>query len=139
MGQKNTFFEKQTGEVVEKKEKWPKNKPEQTGKQSGEVIENTCLWKKRTGTNLKTKLPILLKTLEGQKADSNMGRRYSGPFCSRSVGGLGGPACGNRVWALGKRFAWYRYLGKRKSPFFLVDAAKARYNSIVLDGSARQA
>ncbi|HET9179602.1 MAG TPA: hypothetical protein VFQ24_14690 [Terriglobia bacterium] len=41
MGQKNTFFEKQTGEVVEKKEKLPKNKPERTGKQSGEVVENT--------------------------------------------------------------------------------------------------
>ncbi|HET9179868.1 MAG TPA: hypothetical protein VFQ24_16055 [Terriglobia bacterium] len=64
---KNTFFEKQTGEVVENKEKWSKNKPEQTGKQSGEVVENTCLWKKQTGNKPKTKLPISLKALEGPK------------------------------------------------------------------------
>ena len=67
MGQKNTFFEKQSGEVAENKESGLKNKPEQTGKQRGEVVENTCLWKKQTGTNLKTKLPILLKMLEDQK------------------------------------------------------------------------
>ncbi|HET9178538.1 MAG TPA: hypothetical protein VFQ24_09305 [Terriglobia bacterium] len=91
MGQKNTFFEKQTGEVVEKKEKWPKNKPEQTGKQSGEVIENTCLWKKRTGTNLKTKLPILLKTLESQKKRTGVPRAE---FPARSSPATAGsPAC----------------------------------------------
>ncbi|HET9179309.1 MAG TPA: hypothetical protein VFQ24_13205 [Terriglobia bacterium] len=41
MGQKNTFFEKRTGEVVENKGKLPKNEPETNLKQSGEVIENT--------------------------------------------------------------------------------------------------
>ncbi|HET9176761.1 MAG TPA: hypothetical protein VFQ24_00205 [Terriglobia bacterium] len=74
MGQKNTFFAKQTGEVVENKEKWPKSKPEQTGKQSGEVVENTWLWKKRTGTNRKTKLPILLKSLETLKINPKTNR-----------------------------------------------------------------
>ena len=41
MGQKNTFFEKQSGEVAENKGPELENKPEQTGKQSGEVVENT--------------------------------------------------------------------------------------------------
>ncbi|HET9178326.1 MAG TPA: hypothetical protein VFQ24_08205 [Terriglobia bacterium] len=45
MGQKNTLFEKQ----------------------SGEVAENTCLWKKQTGNKPKTKLPILLKILDDKK------------------------------------------------------------------------
>jgi hypothetical protein len=48
VGQKNTFFKKQTGEVIDNKESELKNKPEQTGKQSGEVVENTFLWKKRS-------------------------------------------------------------------------------------------
>ncbi|HET9180123.1 MAG TPA: hypothetical protein VFQ24_17345, partial [Terriglobia bacterium] len=60
-GTKNTFFEKRTGEVVENKGKLPKNEPETNLKQSGEVVENTCLWKKRTGTKLKTNRAILLK------------------------------------------------------------------------------
>jgi hypothetical protein len=38
---KNTFFKKQTGEVIENKGSGEKNKPEQTEKQSGEVVENT--------------------------------------------------------------------------------------------------
>jgi hypothetical protein len=47
-GRKNTFFEKQTGEVVENKGSALKNEPERTEKQSGEVIENTYLWKKQS-------------------------------------------------------------------------------------------
>ena len=38
-----------------------------TGKRSGEVVENKYLWKKQTGTNRKTKLPISLKILESEK------------------------------------------------------------------------
>jgi hypothetical protein len=38
---KNTFFQKQSGEVIENKGLATKNKAEQTGKQSGEVVENT--------------------------------------------------------------------------------------------------
>ena len=45
---KNTFFEKQSREVIEKNRSGLKNKPKQTQKQSREVIENTYLWKKRT-------------------------------------------------------------------------------------------
>ncbi|HET9178652.1 MAG TPA: hypothetical protein VFQ24_09895 [Terriglobia bacterium] len=41
MGQKNTFFEKRTGEVVENKGKLPKNEPETNLKRSGEVVEST--------------------------------------------------------------------------------------------------
>ena len=48
MGQKKLFFEEQTGEVVDIKQKLSKNKPEQTEKQSGEVVENTYLWKKQS-------------------------------------------------------------------------------------------
>ncbi|HET9178779.1 MAG TPA: hypothetical protein VFQ24_10535 [Terriglobia bacterium] len=79
MGQKNTLFEKRTGEVVENKEKWPKNKPERTGKRSGEAVENTYLWKKRTENEPKTKLPILLKINNGEK---------SGPKTNRASRGL---------------------------------------------------
>jgi len=46
--QKNTFFQKRTGEVIENKGSGPKNEPDRTGKRSGEVVENTYLWKKRT-------------------------------------------------------------------------------------------
>ncbi|TAM80538.1 MAG: hypothetical protein EPN47_14850 [Acidobacteria bacterium] len=49
MGQKNSFFEKRTGEVVENTGSGPKNEPERTGKRSGEVVENTRGLKKRTG------------------------------------------------------------------------------------------
>ncbi|HET9180411.1 MAG TPA: hypothetical protein VFQ24_18795 [Terriglobia bacterium] len=77
MGQKNTFFEKRTGEVIENKGKLPKNEPETNLKRSGEVVENTCLWKKRTGTNRKTKLPILLKTLETLKIKPKTNRSFS--------------------------------------------------------------
>jgi hypothetical protein len=45
---KNTFFKKQSGEVVDNKGSATKNKAEQTEKQSGEVVENTYLWKKQT-------------------------------------------------------------------------------------------
>jgi len=38
---KNTFFKKQSGEVIDKKGSGLKNKAEQTEKQSGEVVENT--------------------------------------------------------------------------------------------------
>jgi hypothetical protein len=48
VGQKNTIFKKQSGEVVDNKRSAPKNKPEQTEKQSGEVVENTYLWKKQS-------------------------------------------------------------------------------------------
>ncbi|MGA8182047.1 MAG: hypothetical protein WB819_00210 [Terriglobia bacterium] len=48
VGQKNTFFKKQSGEVTDNKGLDLKNKPEQTGKQSGEVVENTYLWKKQS-------------------------------------------------------------------------------------------
>jgi len=48
VGQKNTLFKKQTGEVIDNKGLATKNKPEQTEKQSGEVVENMFLWKKRT-------------------------------------------------------------------------------------------
>jgi len=41
VGQKNTFFKKQSGEVAENTGLATKNKPEQTEKQSGEVVENT--------------------------------------------------------------------------------------------------
>ena len=43
------------------------NSQKRTGKRSGEVVENTWLWKKRTGTNLRTNLPILLKINDSQK------------------------------------------------------------------------
>ena len=56
------FFAKRTGEVAENKGKGYINSHKQTGKQSGEVAENRFLWKKRTGTNRKTNLPMLLKT-----------------------------------------------------------------------------
>jgi hypothetical protein len=46
---KNTFFEKQSGEDVENKSPWPKNKAEQTEKQSGEVVENIRRLKKQSG------------------------------------------------------------------------------------------
>jgi hypothetical protein len=45
---KNTFFKKQSGEVIDNKGLALKNKPKQTQKQSGEVVENTYLWKKQT-------------------------------------------------------------------------------------------
>jgi hypothetical protein len=61
MGQKNTFFEKRTGEVIENTGSGLKNEAERTGKRSGEVVEKTGLLKKRTGTNRKTNLPMLLK------------------------------------------------------------------------------
>jgi hypothetical protein len=48
VGQKNTFFKKQTQEVIENKWSGPKNKPKQSQKQSGEVVENIILWKKQT-------------------------------------------------------------------------------------------
>jgi hypothetical protein len=46
---KNTFFKKQSGEVVENKGKSYITSQKQTEKQSGEVVENTWLWKKQTG------------------------------------------------------------------------------------------
>jgi hypothetical protein len=45
---KNTFFKKQSREVVESKRSALKNKPKQTQKQSREVVENTYLWKKQS-------------------------------------------------------------------------------------------
>ena len=47
-GTKNTFFKKQSGEVIDNKGLANKNKPEQTEKQSGEVVENTSLLKKQS-------------------------------------------------------------------------------------------
>jgi hypothetical protein len=44
---KNTFFRKQTGEVIDNTGSAPKNKPEQTEKQSGEAVENTFLLKNK--------------------------------------------------------------------------------------------
>ncbi|TAM83863.1 MAG: hypothetical protein EPN47_03365 [Acidobacteria bacterium] len=41
VGQKNTFFKKRTGEVIENKGSRLKNEPERTEKRSGEVVENT--------------------------------------------------------------------------------------------------
>ena len=67
MGQKKYVFEKQSGEVAEKKGSALKNKPERTGKQSWEVVENTHLWKKQTENEPKTKLPMLLKIKHGEK------------------------------------------------------------------------
>ncbi|MGA8185194.1 MAG: hypothetical protein WB819_16310 [Terriglobia bacterium] len=55
VGQKNTFFKKQSGEVTENKGLATKNKAEQTQKQSGEVVENTFLWKKQTQNKPKNK------------------------------------------------------------------------------------
>jgi hypothetical protein len=49
VGQKNTFFQKRTGEVIENKGKDYIDSRKRTGKRSGEVVENTFLWKKRTG------------------------------------------------------------------------------------------
>jgi hypothetical protein len=46
--EKNTFFKKQSREVIENKGSGTKNKPKQTQKQSREVFENTFLWKKQT-------------------------------------------------------------------------------------------
>ncbi|HET9178115.1 MAG TPA: hypothetical protein VFQ24_07130 [Terriglobia bacterium] len=40
MGQKNTFFAKQSGEDIENKGKGYMDSQKQTGKQSGEVVEN---------------------------------------------------------------------------------------------------
>jgi hypothetical protein len=48
VGQKNTFFEKQSREDNENKGLAMKNKPEQTQKQSREVVENTFLLKKQS-------------------------------------------------------------------------------------------
>jgi hypothetical protein len=45
---KNTFFEKQSGEVIDNNRSCLKNKAEQTGKQSGEVIENIRWLKKQS-------------------------------------------------------------------------------------------
>ncbi|TAM82970.1 MAG: hypothetical protein EPN47_06860 [Acidobacteria bacterium] len=65
MGQKNSFFKKRAGEVVENTGSAPKNEPERTEKRSGEVIENTWLLKKRTGNEPETKRAMLLKTQDG--------------------------------------------------------------------------
>ncbi|HET9178975.1 MAG TPA: hypothetical protein VFQ24_11520 [Terriglobia bacterium] len=91
MGQKNTFFEKRTGEVAENKQKLAKNKPEQTGKQSGEVVEKTCLWKRQTGTNRKTKLAMSLKIQDSQKCspcDRQRLAKASRPAAARTFNGI---------------------------------------------------
>jgi hypothetical protein len=41
MGQKNTFFQKRTGEGIDSKEKLSENEPKRTEKRTGEVIEKT--------------------------------------------------------------------------------------------------
>ncbi|TAM81497.1 MAG: hypothetical protein EPN47_12125 [Acidobacteria bacterium] len=64
MGQKNSFFKKRTGEVVENKGSASKNEPERTGKRSGEVVENTLLRKKRTENEPELKAAMLLKIQE---------------------------------------------------------------------------
>ncbi|TAM84133.1 MAG: hypothetical protein EPN47_02105 [Acidobacteria bacterium] len=69
MGQKKSFFEKRTGEVVENKGSASKNEPERTGKRSGEVVENTRALKKRTGTNLETKRAMILKIIAHRESD----------------------------------------------------------------------
>ena len=66
MGQKRCYFEKQSGEVAENKGKGYIDSQKRTGKQSGEVVENTYLWKKQTGTKLKTKRAMLLKIQDGK-------------------------------------------------------------------------
>jgi hypothetical protein len=45
---KNTFFEKQSGEVIDNTRSSPENKAEQTEKRSGEVVENTRRLKKQS-------------------------------------------------------------------------------------------
>jgi hypothetical protein len=71
---KNSFFEKRTGEVIENTGKGYIDSQKRTEKRSGEVVENTYLWKKRTENEPKTKLPMLLKTLEGQKNEPKTNR-----------------------------------------------------------------
>jgi len=61
MGQKKSFFQKRTGKVIENKGSDPKTNLKRTGKRSGEVVENISVHKKRTGTNRKTNLAMLLK------------------------------------------------------------------------------
>ena len=55
-------------EVTENKGKGYIGSQKQTGKQSGEVVENTYLWKKRTGTNRKTKRAMFLKIQDGEES-----------------------------------------------------------------------
>ena len=68
---KKLFFEKQSGEVAEKKGKGYIDSQKQIEKQSGEVFENTCLWKKRTENELETKRAMLLKIQEAKNLVEN--------------------------------------------------------------------
>jgi hypothetical protein len=47
VGQKKSFFEKQTEEVTENKGESPKNKPKQTGNKATELVENNR-WAQKT-------------------------------------------------------------------------------------------
>ena len=68
VGQKNTFFEKRTGEVIDNKGLSTKNEPKRTGKRSGEVVENTFLWKKRTENEPENKAGHVVENIRRQKS-----------------------------------------------------------------------
>ncbi|TAM82489.1 MAG: hypothetical protein EPN47_07445 [Acidobacteria bacterium] len=78
MGQKNSFFKKRTGEVIENTGSGPKNEPKRTGKRSGEVVENTYPLKKRTENEAETKLAMSLKIQGGEKNEVEANRKIRG-------------------------------------------------------------
>ena len=64
---KDVIFQKRTEEVIENKGSGLKTNRKRTEKRSGEVVENIRVHKKRTETNLKTNLAMLLKIKGSEK------------------------------------------------------------------------